>query len=219
MPEPFELIDEAELLFYSLIIAELKRQKKKIFNNPSLVFTDAFWASEATIMLAAFLPFMEKQTKEAISFGMAELASVVDVDPVLENASLFANEKAGQLITRINITTQAEVADILAQSVEEQWGLDELTAALDPWFNPQRARLIAITETTGVYMGGAQFAADELRGQGYDVSLVWVTVRDNKVDDICRKRDGKAQGEGWEVAAPAHPGCRCDVVIRINNGT
>jgi uncharacterized protein with gpF-like domain len=213
----YELIDESEYLLFAVVIEELKRQKGLIFDDPALIFTDAFWAAEFAMMADALRPLINEVVAEAIEFGVADLASVVDVDPVIENASIFAEQQTGQLITKINDTTRNEVQDILARSVEENWDLARLTEELTPLFGEQRAKLIAITETTNAYQGGADFAAAELQGQGYNAVLVWSTVRDSRVCQICEPRDGKVQGDGWQDTGAAHPGCRCDVIVEIKD--
>ena len=214
-----ELIDETELLFYEIVLRQLKRQKKKVLADPSVIFTDAFWADEVSQMDSAITPFLIALSAEVVWNSLSDFASVVSVDPVIANAEFFAQNLSGTLTKNINDTTLKKVRDILAQSVDEQWGLDQLTDALsaDRLFGEQRARLIAITETTNVYQGGAEFAMQELRAQGYDAYLVWVTVRDAHVCEICEPRDGKEQGDGWDQVGSAHPGCRCDVIIEIRD--
>jgi hypothetical protein len=215
MTEPWELIDETELLFYEIVRRQLKRQQAALFANPALVFDDTFWAEEAREMNSAILPFLIGVAADAIRFSIADLASVVDIDPVIEGARTFATQFVGEQVTRINSVTRTQVQDLLARSIDEQWGLDQLTEALEPLFDNARARLIAISETTDTYMAGANFAKEELVNQGYDAVLVWITVRDSKVCQICEPRDGKEQGDGWEDPEKAHPGCRCEVVVEI----
>jgi hypothetical protein len=88
-------------------------------------------------------------------------------------------------------------------------------------FDEERARMIAVTETTRAYSKGQQLGADELAKEfpGVDVVQKWFTNQDDKVCEICGPL-----GDGEEIPygetfyepdgsndgfPPAHVNCRC----------
>lgn len=212
MAEPFELIDEYELLLYSLFYEALERQRKAVLAGEALAV--AYWEKEATLMLASIAPAIQEIVHAGGMFAISGLG-IEDTAPLFENEAFYARSKTYELIRGINETTQQNVAEIIEQSVIEGWDIDTTTEALSEWFNDVRARRIAVTETTNAYGGGAQMTLDELRGQGKDAVLVWLTANDDRVCEICGPRHLKEQGDGWTEAAAAHPGCRCDWKVRV----
>lgn len=92
----------------------------------------------------------------------------------------------------------------------------------------QRAELIARTEMSEAVNGGRELLWEQLVDDG-DIDAdkterVWVTALDERVDDdICQPMEGVAVAideqfdtpAGNMFAPPAHPGCRCTVVLRF----
>lgn len=215
MPEPFELQSDEELALYLLVIEELKRQYRRIVDDPTLVLQDAFWAEMAGLFIASTVPQLIDVGERGARLALAE---VEELPPDLfEDVRLAARQRGGELIRNITETTRNQVVDLLDSSIIENWTEDQLTEALTGLpgspFGETRARLIAITETTTMYIDGAGIAAEELRNQGYVVNVIWQTVRDDLVCPICEPRQGTAQGTLWDELRAAHPGCRCFVVL------
>lgn len=210
MAQPFELVDEWELLLYSIALDQLKRQKAALLD--ASFFAAGFWDREYILMAAAFAPAIEEIMLGGILFSTPE---GLDVSALFENQRIYAEQHAGELIRNINEVTRQRVNEMVQQSITEGWDIDTLTENLEEWFSETRARRIAITETTNAFGGGAQLANDELRAQGKNVALRWLTANDDRVCEICAPRHLKFQGDGWEVAEAAHVGCRCDWVNEI----
>lgn len=106
-----------------------------------------------------------------------------------EEARRWAEGHTGQLITKVNDTTRRSVREAVGAWVDSGESLDILIEDLEPLFGENRARLIAQTETTRAYTEGNLIS---WREAGY--------------------------GEGTpEVKPPLHPGCRCFLVIQVND--
>ena len=125
----------------------------------------------------------------------------------------FVKQYAFKLIRGIDATTTAQVQTALSDWLARSGTLDELTDELETIFNnPDRAHLIAQTESTRAYYEGSRY-----RWEQAGVSKgTWRTVRDALVCPICAPLNGieSTFEAGWGdqgIQPPAHPGCRCFV--------
>lgn len=221
MAEPFELVDDEELMLYLLVFEMLGRQYEAIKDNPQVVLSDAFWAREASLAISEIVPLLAQFAVNGANLSLAgtELAYVESVPNMIEDVRLAAQQQAGQLIRNISETTRNQVVELLDQSIIENWNLDQLTEALTGLpkspFGEVRARMIAVSETTDAYIKGAELAGEELRNAGYLVTHIWQTVNDDRVCEICEPRNGKPQGSNWTLMEKAHIGCRCFTTTEI----
>lgn len=218
MPEPFALIDEWELLIYGIVYEQLQRQKLAVASAE--FFSPTFFDKEYEIMARALAPVVGEIMLAGVLNSTPEplLANLADL---FENERLYAEQHAGKLIKQINGTTLDEVQKVVneltQQSIVEGWDIDTFTGNIleelneSIWFSEMRARRIAVTETTNAYMGGAELSMNELRGQGLNIRLRWLTANDDRVCAICAPRHLKLQGEGWTEPKAAHVGCRCNL--------
>lgn len=86
----------------------------------------------------------------------------------------------------------------------------------------QRAKSIAITETTEAISQGRQAVWEQLEDQGYVDPVVatkeWITARDERVCPICGPLDGLAISvrDSFDTVGnpPAHVNCRCTMILR-----
>lgn len=127
-------------------------------------------------------------------------------------AARWAEEWSSQLVRAITESTRRELRDILGRAIREGWGIDEIEEAIAARgvFSRERARLIAITETTRSFATAnaiAWNAAGVERGR-------WFTAADDRVCPICDARAGKSfpllsSASFDSDLPPAHPGCRC----------
>lgn len=210
MAEPFELIDEWEVSIYDVVIRQLRKQFGDVVDAD--FFSSGYFASQADQMAMELAPVLEEILKNGMVMTLpGEMTPLVA--QAFDNMSTYAAQNAATLIKRINGTTEQQVNELIQRSIEEGWGIDELTDNLSPWFSEVRARRIAVTETTNAYIGGAEIGLNELRGQGLNVVARWLTANDDFVCSICAPRHGKIRGDGWTDMGAAHVGCRCDVAI------
>lgn len=210
MPEPFELVDEWELLLYAITLEQLKRQKNAVLT--AQMFNPGFWDKEYELMALAYAPALSEIMIGGIEFATPE-SMLVNVSELFENQRIYAEQQAAKLIRNINPVTEKNVNALIQQSIEEGWDIDTLTENLGEWFSEVRARRIAVTETTNAFLGGAELSLNELKGQGYNMVARWLTANDDRVCAICAPRHLKLQGDGWTEIGAAHVGCRCDIAL------
>lgn len=100
--------------------------------------------------------------------------------------------------------TQSRMRAIVQESVDNGLTMPQTISRMTPLFGAQRARLIAVSETTTLMGMGAQ---ETYRRAGFS-EWEWRTVRDSRVDPICRARDRQRYSMSMRFER-AHPGCRC----------
>ncbi len=152
-----------------------------------------------------------------------------DYTMVHTQAREWARAYSAELITNVNATTKQAVRESVARWYDNGEHLDALTKDLAPTFGKQRARLIAMTETTH---SAAQGTLRGYRESGVVKAMVWMTANDEKVCPWCGSLDGQTVGlEGRFSDAlppdllaklkrpfatpPAHPGCRCRIGAQV----
>ena len=152
----------------------------------------------------------------------------IDWTLVNGRAAEWARLYVGDMIRQVDTRT----LDIVRQSVSDFIETPGMTMGdlIDRLpFTEQRARSIAVTETTRSYAQGQLAAGDELKEQFPDVGVTktWFTNNDDKVCLLCGPLDGveidfdelfyEPESEYNDGNAPRHVNCRCwqDVGTRI----
>lgn len=163
------------------------------------------------------------------STGRTGLASKWDI--TLQQAADYARTKTNTRVTQITSKTKKELQALTSDWIQAGGTLPELAEAIQgnlatnapkgispkrlKWFtSPERAFLIAQTETTDAYAQGVK-----TRWQANGVKLFrWRTQNDRIVCPLCRRLHNK-EGElkqgvfdrptGAYYVPPSHPGCRC----------
>jgi HK97 family phage portal protein len=153
----------------------------------------------------------------SVAYAHNRAAELLTLGTRLQGPRLIEAEmRRGETIIQ---TTQRRVRYLVAQTIENREGLQQLASALrsDFMFSRSRSDMIARTETATALGAGAMTAA---KTQNRDEKM-WITQGDDAVDrSPCRAN----WAEGWikisqpfqsgHETIPAHPRCRCNVRYR-----
>lgn len=125
-------------------------------------------------------------------------------------ASIHALEKA----KLINDTSRTNIQELINRYYLEDWDLDELTRRISVWYNPARARTVAITETTNAAVQSQIEMANWLKQQyGIQFKETWRTSEYDRVCPLCAPLDGQPCSEvGYP---PKHINCACYVEYEL----
>jgi len=134
----------------------------------------------------------------------------------------------------VNRTTALRVRAIIEQGIAEGLSVKDMAKAIEASaaFSPNRAMLIARTETTSAVEAGSAMAHAEAAEMGIQFHLQWLSARDDKVRDSHIALDAQEVLPGQEFRDPLtgqtalHPGgfgdpaqdanCRCTTIpVRI----
>lgn len=119
---------------------------------------------------------------------------------------------ADVIVRGINQTTMKRVGDILATGLEAGSTYQDIADAVDSVImDTSRADIIAITETNRAFNASAidEYQAAEMPG--------WEWLSYAGACDECDGEDGPH--DFGDEYPPAHPNCRCAVVVQLPDGT
>lgn len=151
---------------------------------------------------------------------------IVDFDTIHREALHIARTTSNPFWHKMTETMRGDVQTAMItwqQSGLGKRGLPDLINALKPTFGKQRAKRIAVTESTRMFAEGNRLAAEM---DSAIAGLQWQTAEDEKVCPICGAHN-PTTGLGYEnliypkdsaPACPAHVGCRC-ALIPVTWGT
>jgi len=132
-----------------------------------------------------------------------------------EEAAVYAEQQAAQLVTGINDTTQSLIADAVSKGIEDQLGVPGTASLIRDTLDSMttyRSRMIASTEMNDA-MSEAMIRKLGRIGIQYKR---WITAgaccdacADNEDDGPIPIEDEFSSGDD---RPPAHPNCRCAVV-------
>jgi hypothetical protein len=191
---------------------------------------DAFWTAEDDRLWEVLRPTLADITAESAIAMAIQLGAEGDMWRVVNERMLSwvdtyytsANAVAVGSIPNLNLTSRTDFARVFAQWERGQLeqtnrtGMPRLIEALEPVFGPERAELIAPTETTRILQASRQAAADE--SDNLQIAE-WQTAADEAVCPQCgpmhtRQRDkAAATYPGGQLPPPAHPRCRCQEIF------
>lgn len=155
----------------------------------------------------------------------------VQLDYTLTNAKAaeWARKYAFDLVKDIDNTSMAALQNAIGMFAETP-GMTIGDVMNNLAYNEERARMIAVTETTRAYSKGQQLGSEQLVKEYPEVRVVdhWFTNNDDKVCEICGPLEGVEVDAGEtfyepdgnnDGFPPAHVNCRCwmDYTTRIDD--
>jgi SPP1 gp7 family putative phage head morphogenesis protein len=142
--------------------------------------------------------------------------SLVDWDLVNTDAADWARAHAGDLVGQLNETTATALRAALGEYITNGLTFRDLLGELEPLFGADRARRIAVTETTRAYAQG-NIAA--WKRSGVITMMEWHTANDERVCPVCAPLEGQQFPVDGGQAPPAHVSCRCWLVPVLQGAT
>ena len=131
----------------------------------------------------------------------------IDFENLNSSVLEFARKYRFEWIKDITDVTRTKTIEAITNWMRSGSPLEVLVEALTPLFGESRAERIAITEVTRLFAKGNQMAWE---ATGIVNSVKWMTVRDDRVCEICEPLDGTIIGIGdIDAMPPAHVRCRC----------
>jgi hypothetical protein len=195
--------EEDELRLTLLLTELLAEQRERVLVDPN-------WAEEDRILVEELQPILLEVAVRQAHRDIRRLEAMKQAG-VWDKLLAWVQAYTFQLVTGINSTTRALLAEALEQFVLGGETMGELREIVGGIFTPERANTIAVTELTRAYSEGTKAAVDELKAVGLEVLEVWHTDNDELVCDECDPLNGTTRGEDWEDYPPLHPNCRCSV--------
>lgn len=174
----------------------------------------SFWADEFRALFSILLTYVRSALGLGVRAGFEALDTTGSI--AQDQFDAFVSQYALSTAATITETSRRHAIDAISQWAGTGKPLDDLVDALTPMFGANRARMIAVTETTRAVAEGnlAAWRQEEVWGKR------WMTVQDDRVCPICAPLDGmivelESNGFTTEIgdigltAPDAHIGCRC----------
>jgi len=195
---------------------ELTELMKYVGDPPSLSnVPESYWNNGGKKLRQAIQPILESVFIEQAASVARSVNLTIDWMLVNEQAVNWASEYAGKLITKITETNRKLVNEYVQRYYRDSWTIDDLVDKLSVMFSKERARIIAITETTNAATQSELSTINYLEGQ-YNLRYdgYWLTANDDRVCDYCGPRHDKLIDDG--EYPPAHVNCRCEVRFELH---
>ncbi len=174
-----------------------------------IIGDEIFWREFREDAIATMTPFVRQGALDAIDANIA-VGVGVDLELINQQVLNFSATYTDEWWASIQGSSQADLRTAISTWQETGLGtrgFPDLVKAIEPTFGRNRARRIAVTETTKIFDAG-NLMAHEAGGINEEE---WQTARDARVDDICRPLDGERFpiNAGPRPVTGTHIGCRC----------
>lgn len=147
----------------------------------------------------------------AQSLAIAEQVRLtVDWALINQRAVDWAARHATDMMHAVESTTRNAIIDYVQKYYQNDWTLEELIDRISRIYAPERARTVAITETTNAAVQSQRETANMIRDEyGIVMRETWVVSEYDRVCELCEPKDGKPCSEvGYP---PEHINCACYV--------
>ena len=167
-------------------------------------------------------PVLTEELTTTMQRRTAKISQTLGTPP-LENDNTIIDWLSNHvpMVTRGIDQTSADVIQKVVGEFRTTPGMtiQDVQSRLSYAYDPNRAKMIAITETTRAASQATTSYQDYLRERGINMIRVWNTNADELVCPICAPLNGKTEkewGAEFPDGAPAHVNCRCDTSLRLD---
>jgi hypothetical protein len=211
MPEfdRFELERQLAKVLSKDLRDELAKLLDYLGDPPNLLnVPDLYWKTGWKLIQKHVEPFLVTFFIEQALESMAEYAIEIDLAELNTDAAEWARNNSDEWLQQTFNRTYEGVGPLVADAYEQGWTTKELAKALERYYSPVRAEMIAITELTR-----AQVEAEREMERKYfemfgtHLVPIWKTANDERVCKRCGPRHDLPIVD--DVFPPAHPRCRC----------
>lgn len=197
--------DEREL--YDMILSAMNQIKRHLLAENGQIDVDKYakmLADKIAEMLNINISnvYSSKIEQEIIQHGIGIDPSDLAVKLAPEWNAYITKRKA-----QIEDTTRRYLSTLVGANTPIT------SKVLDVAFGDRRAEIITTTEYTNMSSMVTMKMQEYLKDAGLNLNAYWQTQEDEMVCSVCRSYNGKQQ-DVWQVPPPAHPYCRCYIVLK-----
>lgn len=173
--------------------------------------TSDFWMRSQEQFYALLYPVMVEIYRRMIEFVLSNIetpAVGIDWDIYNEWAIEWARRHTAEVVAQVSRTSMDGFLAEFDEWVRSGKPLPKLTDALKRYYDPVRAEMVAVTETTRAF---ASVNIQTWGALGYVDGFDWVTAIDELVCPICSEKQSQNPHALTDEHPPAHVRCRCAV--------
>ena len=193
--------------------------QRKNVGFPPVPIDDLINGEEDDELMAEIIRVIGLATQGGVNLFKDSITIGMDYTAINQGALDFARTYAYDLINKakggIDKLTRDTVSNAIQRFVDTPgFTLGDIARDLSDVFSVNRARMIAVTETTRAFAEGNRLAGLELKKEFPDVKVIkqFFTNMDDRVCELCGPNDGKEVEIDEEFPngdPPLHPQCRC----------
>ena len=194
---------------------ELKKLLDYLGDPPDLSkVPNEYWRTGWKLIAKHVEPFLVEYFIQEAMEAMDEVNITLDLAVINTDAVEWARRNSEKWLQDAFGKTYEGVSALVPQAYEEGWTTKELAKALERYYSPVRAEMIAVTELTRAQVEGEK-AMERRYFEMFGEHLVpiWKTANDDRVCDICNPKPPNAPRNEMPIIddfyPPAHPRCRC----------
>lgn len=193
---------------------ELKKLLDYLGDPPDLSrVPNEYWRTGWKLIAKHVEPILVEYFVEVALEAMNVAQVTIDLAVVSTGAVEWARNNSEKWLQEAFGKTYEGVGELISQSYERGWTYQELVKALERYYSPVRAEMIAVTEMTRA----ATMAELEVEKRIFEMTgkhrvPIWFTANDEHMCDYCEPRNNKPIIDG--EYPPAHPRCRCRLAHR-----
>lgn len=191
----------------------LKRIEEEMTESKALEekkMDSLFWNREYEILFNILLPVVTDIVVDSAFSAYNSMGGFAEIGVAWEiihsQAVQWATLHTADVVAQISKTSMDGFLKEFEPWMLSRKPLPELIKALEKYYGPVRAELIAVTETTRAF---AQGNLELWRSTGMVKGWEWVTAMDSKVCEICSNEKIAGFHSMDALPPPAHPSCRC----------
>jgi hypothetical protein len=213
MPEfdRFELERQLAKVLSKDLRDELKKLLDYLGDPPNLLNVPAdYWKNGWKTIQKHVEPFLVAIFVQQAIDSMIEIS--LDLDPAVINTDAieWASRNSEEWLQQTFNRTYEGVGTLVPKAFEEGWTTKELAKALEQYYSPKRAEMIAITELTRAQVEGEKAYQERLfQLTGVRKVPIWKTANDERVCPVCGPKNEMPIIDN--EYPPAHPRCRCNL--------
>lgn len=211
MPEfdRFELERQLARVLSKSLQLELSKLLDLLGDPPNLLnIPSDYWRMGWKLIQKDVEPFLVEFFIQQALEAIDEVNISIDLAQVNTDAINWARNNSDEWLQQTFNRTYEGVSILVPKALEEGWTTKELAKALERYYSPIRAEMIAVTELTRAQVEGQKNAEQrifELTGE--HLVPIWLTANDEHVCKVCGPRHKLPIID--DKYPPAHPRCRC----------
>lgn len=189
--------------------AELKKLLDYLGDPPNLLnVPDSYWKAGWKLISKHVEPILVEYFIQQAMDALDGVGVTIDLAIVNTDAIEWAANNSDKWLQEAFGRTYEGVSTLVPKAYEEGWTTRELAKALERYYSPVRAEMIAVTELTRAQVEGEK-AMERRYFEMFGEHLVpiWKTANDEKVCTVCGPRNEQPIID--DFYPPAHPRCRC----------
>lgn len=200
------------------VLREQRDELMRLLGNPPSLANvpQSFWDNGGAAIRKVITPIFEEIFMQQAGALIEQVGIGVDWAIVNDKAAEWALMNTRHFLEGYEATNQKLISGYINKFYTDNWTFEDVTAHINRVvFDENRARAIAITETTRAAVQAEVSTVNILEAEYRNIHFkpFWITANDDRVCAICGPKHMQEIKDG--EFPPAHVNCRCEVAYDL----